>query len=347
MNFVLIQFFANTAVAITLVVAHIIWLQSQAEYRLQKESTKYSGVSTGKDIKVKGFKIMDSTNTRQSAVSHKGLQQRRSFPNMMDHDGVEDAEVVEGVAAQSVEMQRSSSGHTSLRSWNSNSSTTTETSLSNEPSEEDAIPGQPANFGVVVPGVYRSSYPQEADYAFIQKLKLKTIVTLVDKEFPETFLPFMQANGIQHRHITMAGTKKEAIPVETMASILEVVHDKRNHPLLIHCNQGRHRTGCVVALIRKMQNWDLERILDEYKIFASPKPRDCDVEYVTKFQVADIKHLSLAPLAETIPAQHPVGSRRIRFLVVSFFFIFICWNTFRVFRQLGKQGPQHGALSSL
>jgi tyrosine-protein phosphatase SIW14 len=111
--------------------------------------------------------------------------------------------------------------------------------LSNEPSEEDAIPGQPANFGVVVPGVYRSSYPQDADYAFIQKLKLKTIVTLVDKEFPETFLPFMQANGIQHRHITMAGTKKEAIPVETMASILEVVHDKRNHPLLIHCNQGR------------------------------------------------------------------------------------------------------------
>ena len=35
---------------------------------------------------------------------------------------------------------------------------------------------RPANFGVVVPGVYRSSFPQADDYAFIQGLKLKTIV---------------------------------------------------------------------------------------------------------------------------------------------------------------------------
>lgn len=49
----------------------------------------------------------------------------------------------------------------------------------------------------------------------------------------------MAANGIQHRHITMEGTKKQAIPVQTMSAILQVIHDKRNHPLLIHCNQGR------------------------------------------------------------------------------------------------------------
>ena len=35
---------------------------------------------------------------------------------------------------------------------------------------------RPANFGIVVPGVYRSSFPQSEDYAFIQGLKLKTIV---------------------------------------------------------------------------------------------------------------------------------------------------------------------------
>lgn len=61
----------------------------------------------------------------------------------------------------------------------------------------------------------------------------------MDKDLPETFLPFMKANKIQHRHITMQGTKKETIPIQTMAAILEVVHDKRNHPLLIHCNHGR------------------------------------------------------------------------------------------------------------
>lgn len=179
---------------------------------------------------------MDATKPKQSADGRKGLQQRRSFPNMPDQDGLENADVV---VPQSVEMQRSSSSQSSLQSWKSTSSTTTENSLSKEAAEKVTIPGQPNNFGIVVPGVYRSSYPQEADYAFIQKLKLKTIVTLVDKDIPETFLPFMKANGIQHRHIIMQGTKKEAIPVSTMASILEVVHDRRNHPLLIHCNQGR------------------------------------------------------------------------------------------------------------
>lgn len=36
--------------------------------------------------------------------------------------------------------------------------------------------GQPMNFGTVVPGVYRSSYPQSEDYPFLQKLNLKTVV---------------------------------------------------------------------------------------------------------------------------------------------------------------------------
>lgn len=38
------------------------------------------------------------------------------------------------------------------------------------------VEGRPTNFGIVVPGVYRSSFPQSEDYAFIEGLKLKTIV---------------------------------------------------------------------------------------------------------------------------------------------------------------------------
>lgn len=69
-----------------------------------------------------------------------------------------------------------------------------------------------------------------------------TTSTLVDKEGHETFVPFMNASNIKHRQIVMAGTKKETIPIEVMASILEVIHDKRNQPVLIHCNQGKVRT---------------------------------------------------------------------------------------------------------
>ncbi|KAF3765514.1 hypothetical protein M406DRAFT_321977 [Cryphonectria parasitica EP155] len=180
----------------------------------------------------------------------------------------------------------------------------TESSWSKDSVEDKAVPGQPINFGTVVPGVYRSSYPQEADYPFIEKLGLRTIITLVDKEFPETFLPFMKTNNIKHCHITMEGTKKQTIPVQTMSAILEVIHDKRNHPVLIHCNQGRHRTGCVVAITRKLQEWNAERILDEYKSYAHPKIRDGDVEYINGFQVTAIQHLGLVPLVENLPVQN-------------------------------------------
>lgn len=62
---------------------------------------------------------------------------------------------------------------------------------------------------------------------------------MVDKDIPETFVPFMKANNIQHRQITMEGTKKSTISISTMTSILELIHDKRNQPVLIHCNQGK------------------------------------------------------------------------------------------------------------
>ncbi|KAL2131902.1 hypothetical protein VTI74DRAFT_4458 [Chaetomium olivicolor] len=150
---------------------------------------------------------------------------------------------------------------------------------------------RPVNFGVVVPGVYRSSFPQSDDYAFIKELKLKTIVTLVQKDFPQGYEAFLKKNGIRHVVFDMKGTKKEDIPLTTMKSILRLVLDRRNHPLLIHCNHGKHRTGCVIGVIRKMSGWDLDNIIGEYKTFADPKARECDINYITGFQVANTDNL--------------------------------------------------------
>ncbi|KAL2146077.1 hypothetical protein VTI28DRAFT_5170 [Corynascus sepedonium] len=158
---------------------------------------------------------------------------------------------------------------------------------------EKSLPTErrPANFGIVVPGVYRSSFPQSEDYAFIEGLKLKTIVTLVHKEFPQGYDAFLRRNGIKHAIFDMKGTKKEAIPIATMKSILRVVLDRRNHPLLIHCNHGKHRTGCVIGIIRKLSGWHLSSIITEYKAFAEPKTRECDIDYIAGFDLANISNL--------------------------------------------------------
>jgi tyrosine-protein phosphatase SIW14 len=44
--------------------------------------------------------------------------------------------------------------------------------------------------------------------------------------------------------------------------------DTRNYPILIHCNKGKHRIGCLAACIRKMENWSLSATLDEYRRFS-------------------------------------------------------------------------------
>ncbi|KAL1839820.1 hypothetical protein VTJ49DRAFT_1099 [Mycothermus thermophilus] len=151
--------------------------------------------------------------------------------------------------------------------------------------------GRPANFGVVVPGVYRSSFPKAEDYEFIEELKLKTIVTLVRKDFPKGYDEFLQRNGIQHAVFDMKGTKKESIPIATMRAILSIVLDRRNHPLLIHCNHGKHRTGCVIGIVRKLSGWHINNIIREYRAFAEPKVRDCDIDYITAFELANISNL--------------------------------------------------------
>ncbi|RFU81993.1 tyrosine phosphatase [Trichoderma arundinaceum] len=170
--------------------------------------------------------------------------------------------------------------------------------------------GRPINFGLVVPGVYRSSYPKAEDYGFLKDLKLKTVVTLVKRdEIDHEFETFVTSNGIRQVVFNMKGTKKEPIPSGTMSSILDVVLDHRNYPLLLHCNHGKHRTGCVVAVVRKMSGWTLDRVVDEYKTYATPKIRECDVDYITSFQSSSLDLVSIRPFHGENPRFSPVQVR--------------------------------------
>jgi len=175
----------------------------------------------------------------------------------------------------------------------------------------------PVNFSEVLDGLYRSGYPQLEDYPFLQSLNLKTIVTLVSKELPEGYRDFMEANHITHRVFDMAGTKKEEIPVELMRSIIQVVSDRRNYPMLIHCNHGKHRTGCVIGVLRKSKNWDMKRIVDEYASFAEPKVRETDLKYLADFE---LKSLLLQPQAITLGAP---ASRFYRFILAALLVLFV------------------------
>jgi tyrosine-protein phosphatase SIW14 len=128
---------------------------------------------------------------------------------------------------------------------------------------------------------------------------------------PEGYQTFIDGSGIKHQIFNMSGTKKAEIPLPMMQSILGLVVDKKNHPILIHCNHGKHRTGCVVGVLRKSNGWDTPSILAEYSKYAEPKIRETDIKYITDFKLADVRQVMSRKLLH-----QPLGLGQFFFLIM-------------------------------
>lgn len=63
---------------------------------------------------------------------------------------------------------------------------------------------------------------------------------------------FVKENGIAHHRILVQANKDPAvkIPDSVMCRILELLLDKSNHPILVHCNKGKVSTCSYLWLTR-------------------------------------------------------------------------------------------------
>ena len=148
----------------------------------------------------------------------------------------------------------------------------------------------PTNFTMVESGVYRSSFPRSKNIAFMKRLRLKTVVSLVPEDYPCAMLEFYNFHGIKLLSHGLGGNKwpfKE-IEYNDLLSTMRDILDDSNRPLLIHCNKGKHRTGSVVGCLRKIRGWALSAIFNEYLLYASPKTRLEDQQLIEAFDVDDL-----------------------------------------------------------
>ncbi|KAL8861197.1 MAG: hypothetical protein Q9178_002413 [Gyalolechia marmorata] len=159
-------------------------------------------------------------------------------------------------------------------------------------SVEDSGPPSPTsgtvlNFGQVAPGIYRSSFPTNGNFEHLRSLGLKTILTLVPQEYPAENVLFMKEHGIQHFQIPIPAHKHESvtIPLENIANALEILHNTERHPVLVHCNKGKHRTGCIIATYRLLSHWSPSATINEYRKYASTKARPLDESFIHNFDV--------------------------------------------------------------
>nr|XP_043621885.1 probable tyrosine-protein phosphatase DSP4 [Erigeron canadensis] len=155
----------------------------------------------------------------------------------------------------------------------------------------------PLNFSMVDHGIYRSGFPDTPNFSFLHTLGLRSIIYLCPEPYPEHNMRFLKANGIQLYQFGIEGTKEPfvSIPEDTIREALKVVLDVRNHPLLIHCKRGKHRTGCLVGCLRKIHRWCLTSIFDEYQRFAAAKARISDQRFMELFDASGFKDISPCP----------------------------------------------------
>lgn len=164
----------------------------------------------------------------------------------------------------------------------------------------------PLNFALVEDGIYRSGFPMPINYPFLQQLKIKTIIYLGDlghshshkkkdkhgtAEIMDQYEKWIETTDITLHKLSMDQAQEPFTSREiqeksykALATALQLLLDKHNFPILVHSNKGKHRTGLLIGLVRKLlQGWCLSGIFDEYEKFAMGKS-EFDLETIEMWQ---------------------------------------------------------------
>ena len=130
------------------------------------------------------------------------------------------------------------------------------------------------HFAIVEPGVLmRSGQPRVSDLEQIRKEHgLGAIVCarggtrhpLRGRWFRKQ-RAYCAAHGVHLEHIRMSDSRVNS--EDAIGRFLSVVRDPQRRPVLVHCEQGFHRTGLLCAAYRIAEcGWTLDQALDEMRV---------------------------------------------------------------------------------
>lgn len=135
------------------------------------------------------------------------------------------------------------------------------------------------NLRVVEDGVlYRSGQLTRGGFErVLHDYNIKTVVTLRTTRTaalpPDTWEEAVcAARGVKHVRIVprvWGADETGEIPAEQgVQEFLAVMDNKANHPVLVHCFAGIHRTGTMCAIFRiEYHGWTAERAMEEMQLY--------------------------------------------------------------------------------
>ncbi len=120
---------------------------------------------------------------------------------------------------------------------------------------------------------------------------IRTVINLRDGEYEsdrheETWVKSRGLNFVRIPHQSWDREESGRIPAENvLAAFRKVMDDPNNHPVLVHCLAGIHRTGTMVAIFRiDYQGWTNAEAMAEMRVMGYTVYHENVVRYFTTYQ---------------------------------------------------------------
>lgn len=118
------------------------------------------------------------------------------------------------------------------------------------------------HFAKVDDGLYRSGQPTAEGLAAAERLGIRTVVNL---RSAHTDAPLLAGTGLRYVEIPC---RQWSMDDADVAAFLEVATDPAMRPVLVHCAEGRDRTGLAVASYRvAVDGWSYAEAEREMRAF--------------------------------------------------------------------------------
>lgn len=149
---------------------------------------------------------------------------------------------------------------------------------------DDCVPGV-INFAKISDALWRGAQPTAEGFKALEKMGLRTVVSFRSQH--DDF-ELLQGTRLKYLRIeSHAGHPED----EDIVQFLKVIQNPANHPVFIHCAQGRDRTGVNAAAYRMvLQGWSAEEAIQELKAFRFNKIWITVPRYIRKLNPEQMKN---------------------------------------------------------
>ncbi len=120
--------------------------------------------------------------------------------------------------------------------------------------------------------MYRGVRPDEKSLNYLASLGIKCIINLEggifnrEPDYVKQEREIVEKLGLRFLHKPFHPIGSPSL--DNLKEVLEVILQKENHPVYIHCKRGNDRTGIVIAAYRiKIEGWSYEEAIKEMKLF--------------------------------------------------------------------------------